>query len=76
MNRTHRRYLLIAGGALVVGLLVSGTPVQSLLPLLLLLACPLMMMVMMRGMSGHGHRQQDQPLPRTAPPEHDDAVHR
>jgi hypothetical protein len=42
----------------------------------LLLVCPLMMMIMMRGMSGHGHRQQDQPLPRTAPPEHHDAVHR
>jgi hypothetical protein len=48
------RYLLIAAAALVVGLLAAGTPVQSLLPFLLLLACPLMMVFMMRGMGGHG----------------------
>jgi hypothetical protein len=41
---------------LAVGLLVAGTPVRSLLPILLVLACPLMMMFMMRGMGGQeGH---------------------
>jgi hypothetical protein len=62
MHGTHMRYLLVAAGALVVGLLVAGTPLQSLLPFVLLLACPLMMIVMMRGMGGraghggvHGH---------------------
>ena len=53
MHGTHMRYLLVAAGALVVGLLVAGTPLQSLLPFVLLLACPLMMIVMMRGMGGH-----------------------
>jgi choline-glycine betaine transporter len=47
------RYLLIAGGALVVGLFAAGTPLQSLLPFVLILACPLMMVVMMRGMGRH-----------------------
>jgi choline-glycine betaine transporter len=47
------RYLLIAAGALVAGLLAAGTPLQSLLPFVLILACPLMMVVMMRGMGGH-----------------------
>jgi len=54
MHGTRMRYLLVAAGALVVGLLAAGTPVRSLLPLLLLLACPLMMVIMMRGMGGHG----------------------
>jgi hypothetical protein len=50
------RYIAVAGGALAVGLLVAGTPVRSLLPFVLVLACPLMMMFMMRGMGGHeGH---------------------
>ncbi|HET8661690.1 MAG TPA: hypothetical protein VFM55_22185 [Micromonosporaceae bacterium] len=47
------RYLLVAGGALVVGMLVAGTSLQSLLPILLILACPLMMIGMMVGMRGH-----------------------
>jgi hypothetical protein len=54
MHGTRMRYLLVAGGALVVGLVAAGTPVRSLLPLLLLLACPLMMIFMMRAMGGHG----------------------
>jgi hypothetical protein len=51
---TLLRYGLVAGAALVVGLLVAGTPWRSLLPLALLLACPLMMVFMMRGMGEHG----------------------
>lgn len=52
MHRTHMRYLLVAGGALVIGLLAAGSPVRSLLPYLLLLVCPLSMIFMMRGMGG------------------------
>ncbi|HET8681360.1 MAG TPA: hypothetical protein VFM54_05750 [Micromonosporaceae bacterium] len=53
MGGTRMRYLLVAGGALVVGMFVAGTSVQSLLPVLLVLACPLMMIGMMVGMRGH-----------------------
>jgi hypothetical protein len=56
MHGQHMKYLLVAAGALVVGLLAAGSSLQSVLPLLLLLACPLMMVFMMRGMGGHsGH---------------------
>ncbi len=47
-------YLVVAGAAIIVGLL-AGTPLASLLPVLLLLACPLMMAVMMRGMHVGDH---------------------
>jgi len=63
MHSTHMRYLFVAAGALVVGLLVAGTPVQSLLPFVLLLACPLMMVFMMRGMGGHAGHDRDQGSP-------------
>jgi hypothetical protein len=53
MHGTFMRYLLVAAGALVVGLLAAGTSLQSLLPYALILACPLMMVFMMRGMGGH-----------------------
>jgi hypothetical protein len=50
------RYLAIAGGGLAVGLLAAGSSWRAALPLVLLLACPLMMLFMMRGMAGHGGR--------------------
>ena len=53
MDGTHMRYLLVAAVALAVGLFAAGTALQSLLPFVLILACPLMMVVMMRGMGGH-----------------------
>jgi hypothetical protein len=54
MHGQHMKYLLVAAVALVVGLLAAGSSLRSLLPFLLLLACPLMMVFMMRGMGGHG----------------------
>ena len=51
-------YLVVAGAAIIVGLL-AGTPLASLLPVLLLLACPLMMAFMMRGMSRGEHASND-----------------
>lgn len=54
MHGKHMRYVAVAAGGLVVGLLAAGTSVQALLPFLMLLACPLMMVLMMRGMGGHG----------------------
>jgi hypothetical protein len=51
------RYLVIAGGALLAGMLVAGTSLQSVLPFLILLACPVMMIFMMRGMGGHADQR-------------------
>ncbi len=42
----------IALAILVVGLAFAGVPVSTLLVALLVLACPLMMLFMMRGMHG------------------------
>ncbi len=50
----HLKYLFIITGSVVAGLLVAGTPIKSLLPFAVALACPLMMVLMMRGMAGHG----------------------
>ena len=47
-------------GAMAVVFWLLGSGVRSVLPLLVLLACPLMMLVMMRGMSGmHGGDGED-----------------
>jgi hypothetical protein len=45
---------------LVVGLVWAGVPAQTLLVAALVLACPLMMLVMMRGMHGAGDHSNDQ----------------
>jgi DUF2933 family protein len=40
--------------------LIAASGLAGLLPLLLVLACPLMMIFMMKGMhGGHGHRQAE-----------------
>jgi hypothetical protein len=70
------RYLLIAAGALVVGLLAAGTALQSLLPFVLILACPLMMVVMMRGMGGHAGQDDTPRSDRTTDDRHDAATGR
>lgn len=50
-DKRMRPYL--AGAAIVAAVLVAvGAPLASLLPFALLLVCPLMMVAMMRGMSG------------------------
>jgi len=57
----HQRMLgpALAVGMIVVGLAVLGVPVITYLPILLVLACPLMMIFMMRGM-GHGEHGDGQ----------------
>ena len=54
----HRRRMIpyLVAGALVSAVLVGlGVPLGALLPFAILLVCPLMMLVMMRGTSGmHG----------------------
>lgn len=60
----HQRFLapaVIAVAALALAAAL-GVPVLAYLPIaVLLLACPLMMVFMMRGMSHGGHSSQDQP---------------
>jgi hypothetical protein len=56
MHGRSTGYVVVAGGALSVGLVVAGTPLPALLPYALLLACPLMMVLMMRSMGRHGTR--------------------
>ena len=53
----NRMFPYLIGAALVAAVLIAvGAPLASLLPFALVLACPLMMVFMMRGMSGnHGH---------------------
>lgn len=62
MNRNHFTHCLV-GFAAVAGLLVvSGVRAGTLVYLAAVLACPLMMIVMMRGMAGgHGHAASDHP---------------
>ncbi|WP_204299951.1 DUF2933 domain-containing protein [Actinoplanes campanulatus] len=67
------KYLLVAAGALIVGLLAAGNSLQSALPLLLALACPLMMVFMMRSMGGHGGHGTEHS---SAACDHDDAAPR
>jgi hypothetical protein len=54
---TSRLPTYVVGAALIAALLVAlGVPLVTLLPIAALLVCPLMMVVMMRGMGGmHGH---------------------
>jgi uncharacterized membrane protein YfcA len=60
----------IAAG-IVIGLLLAGASLSALLPWAIILLCPLMMLVMMRGMghdsAGHDHRDQQagDPVPPT-----------
>jgi hypothetical protein len=66
MHGIRMRYVEVAAAGLLVGLLVAGTSVQTLLPFVVLLACPLMMIVMMRGM-GHGGHGGPSAAPRESP---------
>jgi len=52
---TNRMLPYLAAAAVVAAVLVAvGAPLASLLPFALLLVCPLMMVLMMRRMSGSG----------------------
>lgn len=62
MRRQQWGLYAIALAIVVVGLVALGVPAQTLLFAALVLACPLMMIFMMRGMHGghEGHGGADQ----------------
>lgn len=60
MTHSSRYFPYLVGAAVVAAVLIGvGAPWASLLPFALLLACPLMMILMMRGMSGMHHSADD-----------------
>jgi hypothetical protein len=58
MKRQHLGLYAIALAILIVGLAFAGVPVQTMLFGLLVLACPLMMMFMMRGHGGGSEQRK------------------
>ena len=55
-HSAHIKYMILAGVAAFVGMWVLGVPLERALPFAFFLACPLMMLFMMRGMDHGGHR--------------------
>jgi hypothetical protein len=77
MKRQQWGLYAVAVAILVVGLVWAGVPAGTLLIAGLVLACPLMMFIMMRGMHGQQSGGADQSAPlhgtpdRTDPPADD-----
>lgn len=59
MKRDNMPMIVIAAAIVVGALIWSGAPLSALLLPLILLACPLMMIFMMRGMDHGGQGDQD-----------------
>jgi len=81
MKREQLPLYAIALAVLIVGLAYAGVPLGTLVVLPLILACPLMMMFMMRGMGGMGqggmsHDDDQPPRKREDVPEHRDSTGR
>jgi hypothetical protein len=67
MKREQLPLYAIALAILIVGLALAGVPVGSLIVLPLILACPLMMVFMMRGMDHGTPRDRDDHAPLADP---------
>lgn len=66
----------IALAVLIVGLVALGVPANTLLFTAVILACPLMMLFMMRGMHGGGATGHHNPSARDVPGQHPhDEIH-
>jgi len=81
MKREQLPLYAIALAVLIVGLAYAGVPLGTLIVLPLILACPLMMLFMMRGMGGMDHSsmsqdQEGQPTKREDTPERHDSTGR
>ena len=59
MRKQQLPQYAIALAIAIVGLVAVGVPLRSLLVVPLVLACPLMMVLMMRGMDHGGSRRSD-----------------
>ena len=60
MMHSNRMVPWLVGAAIVAAVLIAvGAPLASLVPFAILLACPLMMFVMMRGMAGTHDQRAD-----------------
>lgn len=59
MNHQQMVKPMLIGVAVLFALGLAGLPVLDYLPLLILLACPLMMLSMRRGMQGGSERGDD-----------------
>jgi Protein of unknown function (DUF2933) len=59
MQHNRMPTYLLAAAAVAVALVIAGIPLAVLLPYALLLACPLMMILMMRGMGATHSGSQD-----------------
>lgn len=57
---SHLKYMLLGGGVIFVVLLAFGVAPQSAVFIAIALACPLMMVFMMGGHSGHDTLSRDQ----------------
>lgn len=69
MKRQHLGLYAIALAILIVGLAFAGVPLQTMLFGVFVLACPLMMMFMMRGHGG-GSDQEKHDHNHTTGPRH------
>jgi hypothetical protein len=64
VNRQHLPVYALALAVAFVGALWAGVPIGTLLFVAAVLACPLMMVFMMRGMhGGSGHHKESPPTP-------------
>lgn len=76
-TKRHLTYMLIGGGAILVALWAFGVSLATAIPYAFLLACPLMMVFMMRGMDhgsmGHGSMGHGAPRDGTDAGGHKDA---
>ena len=60
MMHSNRMVPWLVGAAALAALLIAfGAPLASLVPFAIVLACPLMMFVMMRGMAGMHDQGED-----------------
>jgi len=69
MNRAQLPNYALAAAMLIVGLVAIGVPLSMMLPILIALACPMMMILIMSGTHG-GDRRSQHDHPSAGPKDH------